>query len=103
MTLILEEIRALIDAPVGDDAPTLAHLEDALTGGYARALALEAERLRLERRIGEVAARLGRGEEEGTAELAGLARRLSTADDALSRLRVLLGSLKARAREARVA
>ena len=39
----------------GASAPTLARLEDTLTEGYARALALEAERWRLERRIGEVA------------------------------------------------
>ena len=39
------------------ESPTLARVEDTLTEGYARALAIEAERWRLERRIGEVATR----------------------------------------------
>ena len=58
MTLF-EEISQLIAAPVdGADAPPLARLEDTLTAGYARALALEAERWRIERRIGQVATAL---------------------------------------------
>ena len=46
------QIEALLDAPAnGAEAPTLAHLEDKLTEGYAEALALETERLRIERRL----------------------------------------------------
>src|SRR5205807_8395239 len=52
--MIDEEIRTLLEAPAaGDDAPTLAHVEDTLTSGYARAMAPEAERMRLEPRLAE--------------------------------------------------
>jgi hypothetical protein len=57
----VEPIEDLLNAPAsGAAAPTLARLEEALTDGYAHALALEAERLRLERRISEVAHELGK-------------------------------------------
>ena len=43
--MIHDEIRSLLDAPAdGDDAPTIDTIEDTLTAGYAKALALEAER-----------------------------------------------------------
>ena len=48
---MVQQIEDLLSA----SAPTLAVVEDTLTEGYAKALALEAERLRLERRLGEVA------------------------------------------------
>ena len=48
-------MQAQIEELLSADAPTLARMEDTLTEGYAKALALEAERWRLERRIGEVA------------------------------------------------
>ena len=36
------DIRQLLDSPSsGDEAPTLAHIEDALTTGYAHSMALE--------------------------------------------------------------
>jgi hypothetical protein len=74
-----EEIAELLTAPEdGAGAPTLATLERRLTDGYAEALALEAERLRIERRLGEV-------------------------DGELARLRPLLRSLQARARAVRSA
>jgi hypothetical protein len=74
-----EEIAELLTAPEdGAGAPTLATLERRLTDGYAEALALEAERLRIERRLGEV-------------------------DGELTRLRPLLRSLQARARAVRSA
>ena len=58
--MIHDEIRSLLDAPPdGEDAPTIDAIEHTLTAGYARALALEAERWRLERRIAQVAAELG--------------------------------------------
>jgi hypothetical protein len=49
---MLEQIEELLTA----EAPPLARIEETLTEGYARALALEAERWRLERRIAQVAA-----------------------------------------------
>ena len=91
-----QQIEELLSA----DAPTLARMEDTLTEGYARALALEAERWRLERRIGEVARE---GRTDIGEELKSLSTRLTHADGELSKLRSLLGSLHERARAARLA
>jgi hypothetical protein len=101
---LFDEISQLLAAPAdGADAPPLARLEDTLTAGYARALALEAERWRLERRIGEVAAALqDESSELRTDEIAKLAARLSDADGELSRLRGLLSTLRVRASDLRV-
>src|SRR5256714_10138685 len=100
-----EDIRNLHEAPpTGDRAPTLDHIEHTLTSGYARALALEAERWRLERKITDVAARLvEQVSDEDGAQLAKLSQRLSDADGDLTRLRVLLASLRTRADEVRAA
>jgi hypothetical protein len=101
--MIHEEIRTLLEAPpAGDDAPSLDAIEHTLTAGYARALALEAVRWRLERRIAVVASKLG--DQSGPlqqSELATLGQRLSAADGDLSRLRGLLSSLRSRADEVR--
>src|SRR3954447_4225003 len=82
---------------VADDTDTLIEelaqlgdrttLEEALTRGYAQALTLEAERLRLERRIMAVAT-------EGTrlAELPELAQQRTRAERELERLREALGA-----------
>jgi hypothetical protein len=104
-TPVVQEIQALLSAPAeGADAPTLARLEDTLTEGYAQALALEAERLRLERRLGEVAREAGGADPSSfTAELASLAARLTSADGELARLRGLLGPLLERTRSLRLA
>ena len=102
--MIYEEIRTLLDAPrVGDNAPSIDAVEHTLTAGYARALALEAERWRLERRIAEVASKLAEATGSEHSELANLGRRLSTADGHLSQLRGLLASLRVRADEIRSA
>ncbi len=72
-----DEIAELLRRPEdGSGAPTLATLERRLTDGYAAALALEAERLRIERRLDEV-------------------------DGELASLRSLLRSLQKRARARR--
>jgi chromosome segregation ATPase len=101
---MLEQIEKLLIAPTsGASAPTLASVEDTLTEGYAQALALEAERWRLERRLGEVARTAGDADTSGIAEeLSTLARRLTSADGELSELRSLLGSLHERARGMRL-
>jgi hypothetical protein len=91
-----QEIEALLSA----EAPTLARLEDTLTEGYARALAIEAERWRLERRIGEVARE---GRSDVSEELRSLGTRLTRADGELVELRSLLGTLHERARVLRKA
>src|SRR6266508_1446212 len=101
--MIHEEIRNLLETPpTGEDAPSLDHIEDTLTAGYARALALEAERWRLERRIARVAAELGgKSRDDEHSELTLLGQRLSVADGDLSNLRGLLSSLRSRADEVR--
>jgi hypothetical protein len=101
--MIHDEIRHLLEAPpTGEDAPSLGHIEHTLTAGYARALALEAERWRLERKITEVAAKLGdESSELRASELTTLGRRLSAADGNLTQLRGLLSSLRTRAAEVR--
>ena len=98
-TSVYEDIETLLAAPrEGVDAPALAHVEHTLTTGYARALALEAERLRVERRIGELTA--GGDPDE---ELGPLTERRDIAADELTRLRALLHPLKLRASELRLA
>jgi hypothetical protein len=100
---LLAEISALMDAPgAGQRAPYLEQIERALTDGYAQALALEAERARLRRRLGETAAAVGDPDGDGPlAELASLARDIERADEDLARLRVLLGDLRTLASRAR--
>jgi hypothetical protein len=101
--MINDEIRSLLEAPpTGDDAPSLDAIEHTLTAGYARALALEAERWRIERKIAELAAKLGNeSQQPRTSELADLSRLLSAADGSLGQLRGLLSSLRTRAEEVR--
>jgi DNA repair exonuclease SbcCD ATPase subunit len=101
--VLLEQIGAMIDAPVdGNRADALERIERTLTDGYAHALSLEAERWRLERRIGEVASELTeRNKETKADELSSLARRASQASGELTRLRGLLASLRERAGELR--
>jgi hypothetical protein len=102
---MVERIEQLLCAPAsGADAPTLARMEDTLTEGYAEALALEAERWRIERRLGEVARTVDGPDVSGfVEELTGLAKRLVRADGELAQLRTLLGTLHERARTMRVA
>ena len=103
---MLQQIEELLSAPTsGDSAPTLARMEDTLTEGYAQALALEAERWRLERRLGEVARTVGGPDPDVASfaeELSQLASRLTSADGELTTLRTLLGSLHDRARSMRL-
>ena len=104
--MVHDEIRHLLASPTtGAGAPTLAAIEHTLTTGYAEALALEAERRRAERRMGEVTALLGRGDgdTERADELAGLGRRLSATDRELTALRALLDELRGRAAAVRSA
>ena len=100
---VLDEIEALLRAPDGGaGAPTLARLEHTLTEGYARALVLEAERWRVERRLGEMGRTIADADAAAVAdELASLGSRLSSAEGELRQLRTLLGTLRSRARVVR--
>ncbi len=72
-------------------------LEEALTRGYAQALSLEAERMRLDRCITALAAGLVADGGRVT-EVAELARRRTRADGELMRLREALLRLRTRLR-----
>jgi len=91
---LLDRIEELMDGP---GAPE--EVERTLTDGYAEALALEAERWRIHRRIGEAAAQLEDGDDERVRELSTLARRLAKIDGELTRLRDRLTALRGLARD----
>jgi hypothetical protein len=101
-TVIEQTIRTLLEAPeAGDGAPTPAHIEHLLTTGYARAMALEGEQWRLQRRIVDVALELADEYNELQArELRKLARELRAIDEELVQIRALIRSLRARANAA---
>jgi hypothetical protein len=92
-TMQLErEIATLLGSPAGGaGAPSLSTLEDTLTTGYARALALEAELERLERRLAAV-------DREDAAKLRD---RLEDVELRLAGLRRILVPLRSRARAVR--
>ena len=98
VTLLLDRIETLLDEPLsGEGEPTLERLESTLTDGYAQALKLESDRMKIERRIGEVAASSAAAEAKAE-ELESLTLRLSSTGGDLERLRKLLASLRTRAR-----
>ena len=92
----LDDIAELRDMPEnGAGAPSLDTIESTLTDGYAAKLALEAERWRIEQRLGMVARDAGEVKAHGVAaELAELSNRLETTDGELARLRSLLRNLQ---------
>ena len=90
-----------IDALLGG-APPVPELERTVTDGYATALALEGERLRIDRQMDGVAASIN-GDPAGAKELSALAARRASLDKELSHLRERLGLLKQRASEVRAA
>ena len=97
-----DEIAELLRMPEnGAGAPSLDAIESTLTEGYVAKLELEAERSRIERRLGEVARDAGEvSAHTVVAELAELSDRLDTADGELLCLRSLLRTLQARRRAA---
>jgi hypothetical protein len=100
MNMLFDQINGLLAAP---NRRPIEEIEHTLTDGYATALALEGERWRIERRIGEVAASLARGDAANKAkELTSLAQRLETSDGELTRLRAALADLRRVAEAARV-
>ncbi len=95
-----EQIAELLSLPEnGAGAPSLDAIESTLTDGYAAALALDAERWRIERQLGE-ALRYG-GDVADPREVARLSERLEDAHGELAGLRSLLRTLQARRRVAR--
>jgi hypothetical protein len=97
---VLEDIRALSAAP----APLLEQVERTLADGYACALAMEAKRLRLQRRLEESAAALGESPgSEHVVEVVGLAQGISRSNGELAELRTALSELAAMASNLRAA
>ena len=99
-TRLINDIHSLL--ALEPTRTSLGHVEDTLTTGYAHALALEVEQLRLKRRLLKLAAepesRRGRASE--AKELAGV---LAGIETELHQLRLVLVSLRDRARELRAA
>jgi hypothetical protein len=87
----LTEVRSLLDLTRGAELPPRAVVEDTLTSGYAYALELERQRLRIEARLRA----LVRSERRGPAdEVARLIGSLAEADRELASVRALLSSLR---------
>lgn len=104
LSLLLDEIERVLRQPPTGGLDAVARVEETLTDGYARALALEAERWRIERRLAEVARLVAEGSTRSLAEeLSELVGRLEQADADLQRLRDLLGSLRRHAEAVRAA
>jgi hypothetical protein len=95
VNVVLERIDALLGG-----APPVPELERTLTDGYATALALEGERIRIEREMDGVAAQID-SNPQGAKKLSALAERRAKVDGELSHLRARLGVLKQRTRELR--
>jgi hypothetical protein len=93
---VLTEIRSLLDQPAERARPARALVEKTLTDGYAHALALEGDRLRVERRLREIVDTFER-DETTDAEVATLASSVAVLDRELADLRGLLAELRAHA------
>ena len=99
MTELLQTIQTMISSETDD----LAQIERTLTDGYAHALELEGEKLRLERRVSEITQRLdGDDAEEHARELASLAKSIDGKQGALARLRTQLTELRHYAERVRI-
>ena len=96
--MIENSIRTVLEAPeAGEGAPTPTHIEHLLTSGYARAMAIEGEQWRLQRRIVDVALQLADEYNELQArDLRKLARELREVDEELVSIRALIRSLRTR-------
>ena len=99
---LLERITSLLGNRASDPGkPLVTEMEDTLTDGYARALELEVERLRLERSMGELARHVD--DAASAEELRGLAARIRAVDAELDGLRDRLGALQRHLAETRAA
>ena len=90
---VLTEIRSLLDQPAEREHTARAHVEKTMTDGYAHALALGGERLRVEGELRGVV----RAERRDDARIAELTTALHELDLELAGLRGLLAALRAHA------
>jgi len=91
---LLERIRALIDASGEGAGLPRREVEPTLTEGYARALELDAECLRLEHRIGHLTQIVAEGRQLPAGKLSGLLQRLHETEQQTVHLRALLAPLR---------
>jgi hypothetical protein len=87
------ELRERIEVLLSARDASVEEVEEALTAGYGYALSLDSQRLRIERRISELAAHAE--DPEAAGELRKLWLRSRTLVSELSELRALLAQLKA--------
>ena len=93
---LVDRIRVLVHEPASDPSNGLvALMEHTLTDGYAHALALEAEGMRVKRELDAAVIRVGQGARAD--ELGALADRIAKIQGDLSRLRKDLDALRRRA------
>jgi hypothetical protein len=92
--ILLERVRALIDAIAEGARLPRNEVEPTLTDGYARALELDAECLRLEHRIDKLTRKVADGQEVPAGKLSGLLRRLHETEQRTVDLRALLAPLR---------
>jgi hypothetical protein len=98
---VIRRIRSLLAVlNEGNGTPSRERIEATLTEGYAAALALDGERLRLERKIDEVTAHVAQGRNSGVKELQRVMTRLEATEQDLADLRDLLARLRTRAARA---
>jgi Mg2+ and Co2+ transporter CorA len=94
LDLLLERVRALLDAIAEGARLPRNEVEPTLTDGYARALQLDAECLRLEHRIEKLTRSVAEGHEVPVAKLSGLLRRLHETEQRTVDLRAVLAPLR---------
>jgi tRNA C32,U32 (ribose-2'-O)-methylase TrmJ len=98
---VIQRIRALLATlSEGNGTPSRERVEATLTEGYAAALALDGERLRLERRMDEVTAHVAHGANGRVKEMQKVLERLEVTEHDLAELRDLLTRLRTRAAKA---
>ena len=100
-TSLIKDIRTLLALEAA--RTPIERVEDTLTAGYAHALALEAQQLRLERKLWRLARELGDEPDVVAHEAVELSDLLAKVERELANLRTLLVKLRDRARELRAA
>jgi hypothetical protein len=91
---LVQRIRALLDASAEGAGLPRNEVEPTLTEGYARALELEAECLRLEHRIDRLTRVVAEGRDVPAGKLSGLLRRLNETEQQTEDLRAMLVPLR---------
>ncbi len=94
LSLLHERIRALLASDADGMGLPRAEIEPTLTEGYARALELDAESLRLEQRIERLTREVAGGQEVRSGQFSALLRAMHEAEARSAELRAVLESLR---------